>query len=494
MYRKASLLRHICLQTLLVLLALLTTTEMSVAQKSSPKKKGKKMNVLFIASDDLNVDMNAFDNPFIKTPNLDRLRKMGVRFDKAYNQFPLCGPSRASIMTGLRPDRTQTKDLFTFFRDKIPDVVTMPQMFMKNGYFTARVGKIYHYGVPSQIGTNGQDDSLSWNYRVNPKGIDKEQEDKITNYQPGVALGGALSFWAAPGTDEDQTDGKVANEAMKIMEKHKNEPFFMAVGFFRPHTPFVAPKKYFDLYPLDKIQLPEQRADDWTKKPAIARYTLKDNYGLNEKQQKEVTQAYYASISFMDAQVGKLLDKLDALGLTENTIIVFWSDHGFSLGQHAQWQKQTLFEHVARVPLIIAAPGYSKDKISESPVEMIDLYPTLAELAGQTPPKEIQGKSLVKLLKNPEIVEDVPAYTDLEKTLVQKPWYPNIDRPYDGRSVRFRQWRYTEWNDGKDGAELYDYDRDPNEFNNLADNPDYAVIRAMLRKKLKQVQTAQVNP
>jgi len=486
MYKITFLFRYDFLKVLILLVAIMAS-EAAMAQKRGSRKKGKP-NVLFIASDDLNVDMNAFDNPYIKTPNLDRLRKMGVRFDKAYNQFPLCAPSRASILTGLRPDKTQVKDLFTFFRDNIPNVVTLPQLFKNNGYFSARVGKMYHYGVPSQIGTNGQDDSLSWNLRVNPKGIDKEQEQNITNYQPGVALGGALSFWAAPGTDDDQTDGKVANEAMKIMENHKNEPFFMAVGFFRPHTPFVAPKKYFDLYPLDKIRLPEERADDWDNKPSIARYTLKDHYGLNVQQRKEVTQAYYASISFMDAQVGKLLDKLDKLGLTENTIIVFWSDHGFSLGQHAQWQKQTLFEHVARVPLIISAPDLSKDRINASIVEMLDIYPTLAELAGLTAPKEIQGKSLVNLLKNPEVTLDAAAYTDLQKSMKEKGWYPNIDKPYVGRSVRYRQWRYTEWNGGKDGAELYDYNIDPHEFRNLANDENYVQIRDMLKKKLREVQ------
>lgn len=449
----------------------------------------EKVNVLFIASDDLNADMNVFDDPFVKTPNLDRLFERAVRFDNAYSQCPLSGPSRASLMTGLRPDKTHVTDLFTYFRDSIPNVVTLPQMFMNNGYFTARVGKIYHYGVPSEIGTNGQDDAASWNMRINPVGIDHLQEEKITNYQPGVPLGGALSFWAAPGTDDDHTDGKVANEAVKIIKQHKDEPFFMAVGFFRPHTPFVAPKKYFDLYPLDRIELPETREDDWDNKPWVAKYTLKNDYGLTVEQRKEVTQAYYASITFMDAQVGKLLDTIDELGLADNTIIVFWSDHGFALGQHNQWQKQTLFEHTARVPLLISAPGFPENKITRSPVELIDLYPTLAELANLTPPSIIQGKSVVSVLKQPELCLDKPAYTMLKKDLRQKPWYPNIDREYDGRSVRYRQWRYTEWNGGEDGVELYNYDTDPQEFVNQAHNPDYAKIVAMMKGMLQQEHT-----
>ncbi|WP_260130696.1 sulfatase [Elizabethkingia anophelis] len=448
--------------------------------------QNKKINVLFIASDDLNVDEEVFDNPQVKTPNLKRLFSMGVKFDRAYSQFPLCGPSRASLMTGLRPDQTGVKDLSTFFRDNIPNVETLPQMFMKNGYFSARVGKIYHYGVPSQIGTNGQDDALSWNVRINPIGIDKQQEDKITNYMPGVPLGGALSFWAAPGTDDDQTDGKVANEAVKLMEEHKDKPFFLAVGFFRPHTPYVAPKKYFDMYPLEKITLAKQSDTDWDNKPAIAKYTLKDNYGLTEQQQKEVKRAYYASISFMDAQVGKLLDKLDQLGLADNTIIVFWSDHGYALGQHKQWHKQQLFEHVARVPLLIAAPGFAKKKGTKSTAELIDLYPTLANLAGIKAPAEIQGKSLVPVLKEPSKTIDTPAFTQLDKTLKQKLWYPNIDKDYTGRSVRYKEWRYTEWNEGKDGSELYNYEKDPDEFNNLANNPKYSKVVARMKEMLKK--------
>lgn len=448
--------------------------------------QNKKMNVLFIASDDLNVDEEVFDNPLVQTPNLKRLFSMGVKFDKAYAQYPLCGPSRASIMTGLRPDKTGVKDLTTFFRDVIPDVETLPQMFMKNGYFSARVGKIYHYGVPSQIGTNGQDDALSWNVRINPIGIDKQQEDKITNYMGKTPLGGALSFWAAPGTDDDQTDGKVANEAVKLMEEHKDNPFFLAVGFFRPHTPYVAPKKYFDMYPLEKITLSKQSDTDWDNKPAIARYTQKDNYGLTEQQQKEIKRAYYASISFMDAQVGKLLNKLDELGLSDNTIIVFWSDHGYALGQHKQWQKQQLFEHVARVPLLIAAPGFAKHKGTKSTAELIDLYPTLADLAGIKAPKEIQGKSLVKVLKEPSKTIETPAFTQLNKDLKQKLWYPNVDKDYTGRSVRYKEWRYTEWNEGKDGAELYNYKEDPDEFHNLANNSKYTKVIAQMKEMLKK--------
>ncbi len=192
----------------------------------------KKMNVLFIASDDLNNDMNVFDEPFVKTPNLDRLLKRGVRFDRAYNQYPWCSPSRASILTGLRPDVTKVSDLKTHFRDNLPNAVTLPQLFKNNGYYSARDGKIFHYSVPGGIGTDGQDDPASWDHKVNPIGRDKTEEHRITNYTPKRGLGSALSYWIADGTDDEQTDGKVANEAIKIIREHKDRPFFMAVGFF----------------------------------------------------------------------------------------------------------------------------------------------------------------------------------------------------------------------------------------------------------------------
>ena len=446
-------------------------------------QENKKPNILFIASDDLNNDMNVFDDPFVKTPNLDRLLIKGVRFDRAYNQYPWCSPSRASLLTGCRPDVTKVTDLKTNFREHLPDAVTLPQLFKNNGYFSARVGKIFHYGVPGDIGTDGDDDHASWNHTVNPIGIDKTEEHHITNYTPQRGLGSALSYWIANGTDDEQTDGKVANASVKIMREHKDEPFFMAVGFFRPHTPYVAPKKYFDLYPLKNIVMPEEREDDWANKPEAAKWNQEPHFGLNLQQRKEVLRAYYASVSFMDAQVGKLLDAIDELGLSENTIIVFWSDHGYNVGQHGQWMKQSLFEHVARTPLIISAPGMAKNKITESIVELLDIYPTVADLAGLESPKNIQGQSLRKLLVEPELNWDNPAYTQVYRR-------PNKNNPksklIDGRSVRYRQWRYTEWNNGKEGTELYDYDADPKEFNNLADKVEYQGIIADLAKKLHE--------
>jgi len=253
--------------------------------------------------------------------------------------------------------------------------------------------------------------------------------------------------------------------------EHKDKPFFIAAGFYRPHCPYIAPRKYFDLYPLDKIELPNEPAEHFEHIPKPAFFTDPLYWGLNEKQRKEVIRAYYASVSFVDAQVGKLLDAVEALGLSDNTIIVFWSDHGYNLTEHGQWKKQSLFEPVARVPLFIAAPGHKGNgKASRRMVELIDLYPTLASLCGIQAPSYLHGADLTPLLDDPGTKWLRPAYTQVLRR-------NNIV----GRSVRTERWRYTEWNPGGEfGAELYDHKRDPNEYKNLANDPKYAKVRREL--------------
>jgi iduronate 2-sulfatase len=457
----------------------------------------QKMNVLFIASDDLNNHLGGYGHPLVKSPHLDRLARRGMRFERAYNQYPLCSPSRSSLMTGRRPDATGVYDLQTHFRAKLPNVVTLPQMFRNNGYFAARVGKIYHYGVPGQIGTSGLDDPPSWDKFVNPKGRDKAEENLVKNLTPGRALGSALALLRAEGADEEQTDGMVATETIKLLEENKDKPFFIAAGFYRPHCPFIAPKKYFDLYPLDKIVLPKEPAGHLNELLDASRWTRPAYWGLSEAERREAIQAYYASITFMDAQVGRLLDALERLKLADNTIVVFWSDHGYLLTEHGQWMKQNLWEESARVPLLIAAPkARAKGRATTRTVELLDIYPTLAELCGLTPPAELEGCSLRALLDNPKAQWNKPAYTRIDRSDVQfGQAAPPANAPqaqrsqpgprYTGRSVRTERWRYTEWDEGRRGVELYDHDQDPREYHNLANDPAHAKTTVEMRRLLR---------
>lgn len=444
----------------------------------------EKLNVLFIAVDDMNNDLACYGHPTVKSPHIDRLAQSGVRFDKAYCQFPLCSPSRTSLMTGLRPDVTRTFDLNYHFRQHLPDAVTLSQLFKNNGYYAARVGKIYHYGNPGQIGTNGLDDEASWTERINPKGRDKAEEHLLTNHTPKRGLGSSLSFQRAEGTDEEQTDGIVATETIKLLEKHKDQPFFIAAGFYRPHCPYVAPKKYFDLYPLDQVPAAKGPFDEIKNipTPALSSTSPWPWFGVTEQQSRESLQAYHATISFVDAQVGRLLDAVDRLGLKEKTIIVFWSDHGYHVGEHGLWKKQSLFENSARVPLIIAAPGKAKGQVSPRTVELVDLYPTLADLAGLPAPSNLAGASLKPLLEKPDAAWDRPAFTQV--------WRGS----FPGHSVRTERYRYTEWAHGKQGAELYDYQNDPKELNNLIKDPQHAKTIAELKSLVKSNWSNEYTP
>lgn len=447
----------------------------------------RKPNVLFIATDDLNNALGCYGHPVVKTPNLDRLAARGVRFDRAYTQFALCSPARSSLMTGLGPDTTKIYNLQKHFRSVIPDVVTLGQCAQKNGYFTARVGKIYHYGNPGQIGTDGLDDAPTWNHRVNPKGIDKDEEPKVIVHTPErKGLGSTIGFYASPAPDEQHTDGLVASETIKLMEQHRNEPFFLAAGFYRPHCPYIAPQKYFDLYPADKIEPISYTEGENTIAPPWAYFTTPPNWNMTRRQQQEALQAYYASISFVDANVGKLLAALDRLGLTDNTIIVFWSDHGYGTGEHGQWMKQTVFEAATRVPLIFAGPGVtSHGKPSPRTVELLDLYPTLADLCGFAQvPANLHGKSLRPLLQNPQATWDRPAVSQVARNRNQQP------ESLMGYSLRTERYRYTEWSGGDEGVELYDYQADPKEMQNLGKSERHAKLRAELKTRLRAITKA----
>lgn len=442
----------------------------------------EKWNVLFIAADDMNCDLGVYGNSQVRTPNLERLAKMGVRFDNAYCQQPLCGPSRASLMTGLRPDTLDLHTLKHELRIKNPDVVTLGQLFKQNGYFSYRSGKIYHYGNPSMIGTDANDDPATWSERNNPAGIDKTRESEIINFGPNKGLGISMAWWDPESRDEEHTDGIVATDVVAQIKKNKDKPFFLAAGFFNPHCPYVAPKKYFDLYPLDKITIPDlqEAREDLADVPPMAvmrdtknwPYYFKD---ITVEQARRCKQAYYACNTFVDAQVGRLLDALEENDLIDRTIIVFWSDHGYFLGEKGLWYKRKAFERSARMPMIIAAPGFAKGANSDKPVELLDLYPTLADLCNLKAPDNLEGASLRPLLAEPE-------GKDWNKPAVTQVWH---NRDAWGYSIRTERWRYTEWLEGQAGRELYDHGNDADEITNLADDPKHADLIADLSQRLK---------
>jgi uncharacterized sulfatase len=447
---------------------------------TAPAAPNSKPNVLFIVADDLNNDLGCYGHPVVKTPNLDRLAKRGIRFDRAYCQYPLCNPSRSSVLTSRRPDVTRVFNNGPHFRETLPDVITLPQLFRKEDYYVARVGKIFHAGVPMEIGIDGKDDPPSWEQVVNPRGREMDEEALLVNFTPKRSLGSCLCYQIADGPSEEQTDGKVASEAIKLLEQNRARHFFLAVGFYRPHSPHIAPRKFFDLYPLDKIPAPKNPARDAEDVPNPALFIKPPNWGATEQQQREVVRAYYACVSFLDEQVGRVLDALERLKLADNTVVVFWGDHGYLLGEHGQWMKTMLFEEAARVPLIFAGPGIAKG-ICPRTVELLGLYPTLADLCGLTPPAGLEGKSLRPLLEKPEAAWEDAAYTQVLRL-------DNPKRP-KGYSVRTERWRYTEWEQGKAGVELYDQDHDPGEFTNLAHDPKQAAVvselKALLHKTSK---------
>jgi len=453
-----------------------------IARAASPR------NVLFIASDDLNHCMSTYGHPVVQTPNIDRIARAGVRFDRSYCQFPLCSPSRTSLMTGLAPDATGVYDLGKHFRESVPDVVTLGQLFQKNGAFAARVGKIYHYGNPGQIGTDGLDDPPSWNAKVNPKGIDKAEEPKLINYTPNRGIGSALCFYSSPARDEEHTDGMVASETIRLMEENRGRSWFLGAGFYRPHCPYIAPSKYFDRVPLEKVKLVPFEEWEMSIAPHWAYFTRPAHWGLNEKQRLEVMQAYYASILFLDAQVGRLLDALERLRLEERTTIVFWSDHGYQLGEHGQWMKQTLFEPSARSPLLIGGAGVkARGKACGRTVEFLDIYPTVAELCGLSgTPKNLHGASLKPLLDDPSRAWDRPAVTQVRRGK-QGQWV-------FGYSLRTERHRYSMWDQGREGEELYDYQTDPRELKNLARESAQQGLKTQLRARLDAILARRRTP
>ena len=438
----------------------------------------RKPNVLFLMSDDLNTSLSGFGHPQCKTPMLDKLAGVGIRFENMHCQYPVCGASRASLMTGLYPYTNGMLGNSGVLRKNMPDVVTMSQLFRQNGYRVGRVSKIYHMGIPGEIiaGTALHDDSKSWNETVNIKAPEQNAPGKKTNWSPKDKGGQTFTAVEATGGDLVHADGMAASHAIDFLKRNKDKPFFLACGFVRPHVPLVAPAEYFDRYDRDAMKAPKVPASDLDDVPEIIRHYKSNSstYGVTPELHKGLLEAYYASVSYMDAQVGRVLDALEELGLKDNTIVVFTSDHGYLLGHHNKFQKQHLFEEATRVPFIVSVP-WMKDRHGQATqhiTELIDLYPTVAELAGLKAPGDLHGESLLPLLKN-------PASNDWKKEMAF-----TISRS-GGESIRTHDWRFTQWGFGKSGMELYDLKNDPGEFTNLAGNPEYAAHLERLRKQLE---------
>ena len=449
-------------------------------------------NVLFITVDDLNTDLGTYGHPLVRSPSIDRLAFEGLRFDAAYAQYPVCSPSRSSFLTGLYPQQTGVVANGPHFREFIPDTVTLPEYLAQNGYLTVRVGKIFHAGVPGDIGVDGQDDPQSWDERRNPAGVDVDYGPDVNTINPNTTIGSTLTWLSVPGNGSRHTDALVTDAAIDLLETHHPEttghPLFLAVGYYRPHTPYIAPAEYFDMYPPEAIEAPPDPTADRGDIPVAALADRPGQLQMTDAQKIAAIQGYYASISFVDTQVGRLLNALDAAGLRDSTVVVFLSDHGYHLGAHGLWQKGDLFEGSVRVPLIVSMPealgvDYARSTATASLVELVDLYPTLVELAGVEVPAQAVGRSLVPILENPATAVRESAYSvALSRAGWDRPgWhYP----PVMGETIRTARYRYTEWAGGIMGMELYDYRDDPHELTNVAIEPEHRIARERLAAEL----------
>jgi len=450
----------------------------AAAPGEEPEAK-RPLNVLFLFADDLRPELGSYGHAVVKTPNIDALAASGVRFERAYCQFPLCNPSRTSLLTGRYPIVTGVLGNRQWFGKDHPDFVSLPRLFKDHGYKTLRSGKVFHGGI---------DDYEAWTVGGDPKTT------------PGVDRGGSIgvaapttpaqnrasderrdrrsdSILVIPGDGETVGDGAVAGRAIELLREHKDGPFFLACGFSKPHSPPEAPQRFFDLYDPAQVVLPADFAPRPTAPPGVPPVSVRANTDLfigrdaSPEEARLVTRAYWASVSWMDHNVGRVLAEVDRLGLRENTVIVFWGDHGYHLGEKGRWSKAgSLFEVGARTPLIVAAPGEAGNgRPSPRVVEALDLYRTLADLAGLPVADAVQGRSLAPLLADPTAPWDRPAYTVWAEA-----------GKLNGVSVRDERFRYAEWEGPRGGAFLYDLDADPQELKNLADDPAFADVRARL--------------
>ena len=445
-------------------------------------------NVLFIISDDLTATaLSCYGNTVCKTPHIDRLASQGTRFTKAYCQGTYCGPSRASFMSGYYPHAIKMLG-YGSPRPAIGERATWAQHFKNNGYHTARVSKIFHMGVPGGIekGTDGADDPASWTERFNSAGPEwkapgdgETLENNADGRKPGPVGGNTFVVVEADGNDLVHSDGKTAAKAVELIKQNRDKPFFLGVGFVRPHVPFVAPRKdYTDFLPYSRMQLPPKLKDDWADIPkAGINYKTSKNMKMDLRRQKKAVGGYYASVAFMDRMVGQVLNGLKEAGLEDNTIVIFTSDHGYHLGEHDFWAKVSLHDESAAVPLIIRMPG-KKPAVCHSLVELLDLYPTLSNLCGLEVPKHLQGKDISMMMTDPTKEVRSAAFSVNGK----------------GFLLREQDWAYIAYGkNGQGDEELFDMKQDPKQFTNLAKDPKHAQIIARFQKqmanKLREVRT-----
>ena len=481
----------------------------------SIEAQNKRPNIIFFSMDDLKPELGIYGQTNIKSPHIDRLSEQGVVFENAYCQQAVCAASRISIFGGLRPDRTKVWDLQTNMRDVNPDVITLPQFFKNNGYETVGLGKLMHgaknndpvsWTIPyidkdDMVYADGYSYPAAYGKYQNPatfKAMEiakakKMKRKEVNKFLKKQGLNPATENLDVP--DNAYVDGATSEGGIKLLEKlsKSDKPFFLALGYSKPHLPFVAPKKYWDLYKREDMDVasfqkhsensPGYAYHSWGELRAYA--GIPDKGPLDMETQKKLIHGYKASVSYVDAQVGKVLDKVKELGLDKNTIIILWGDHGWHLGDHGLWAKHSNFEQATKVPLIIVAPGYAKGKRANTMAELVDMYPTILDYAGFEIPKVLEGKSLMPAIKNSEIeIKDF--------ALSQYPRGKNIM----GYSMRTKRYRYTLWMKGDFhktpsyqkpeivGVELYDYKKDPLERTSLQDDPAYADTAKKLKAKL----------
>ena len=452
----------------------------SLPQTIISQEQTKKQNILFISIDDFRPKISSYGETKMITPNIDKLASEGLQFNNAYTNIAVCGASRASLMTGIRPSLNRFNDFSTRAQVDTPQAISLNQLFMDNGYETISYGKIYHHSDDFQQYWSEKDKGQIQSDFQDPKSI-----ERVNNAEKGEYGNKNLTYEYPDVDDYAYNDGKITKNAIQKLKvlKEDDQPFFMAIGYVSPHLPFIQPKKYWDMYDHDSIQLADNSYQP-ENSPFIAieaqhnSAELRKNYldipaqgKLDDDLARNLIHGYYASVSYMDALIGELIKELDDLGLRDNTTIILWSDHGYFLGEHGFWCKHSTFHEAVKIPFIMSSPGYAKNQITDSFTELVDVYPTLCELANITPPTYIHGKSLTPVLKNPSIQLKDEIYT----------------RYKQGEAVIDANYSYTEFYRGKTyvGNMMYDMKNDLKQNIDISKTPANAKLVKMYSQKLK---------